>query len=437
MKKMKTVVKIIWASVLFLSSVLAPAQTTDDLSRRLMQLTDVTSVRKIENHAFFKEAYEINISQFLDHKNPAAGKFTQRVILSHFNPFSPIVLVTEGYSAEDALSPKYINELSRIIEANQLVVEHRYFGKSTPENINWNYLTVENACNDLHRILNIFKKLYNNNKWIATGISKGGHYTLAYKAFYPNDVNIWIPYVAGPFCHEVEDGRFAKFLEKVGPKSTRDKIQNFQLAILQNRELIQPLLDSLIKEKNMKFRVPNEQVLDYCVLEYPFSFWQWGEFPHRIPEWNNNPKDFFTHLVSVIPPGYFEIEQMKSTRPFFIQAAKELGYYSYNSKILKDYLLIESPKGYLKRLFLEENEVFKFNNSSTIMIEKAINKEGSHVMLIYGEYDPYTASAIKLSPASRAKKFVIAKGDHRIRIENLTYEQKAKIYMILENWLDE
>ncbi len=437
MKKTKTVISAIWVGVLFLSSFFASAQPTDDLSRRLMQLTDVSSVRKIENHAFFKEAYEIDISQYLDHKNPAAGRFTQRVILSHYNPFSPIILVTEGYSAENALSPKYINELSRIVEANQLVVEHRYFGKSAPENLNWDYLTVENACDDLHRILSIFKNIYAKNKWIATGISKGGHYTLAYKTFYPNDVNIWIPYVAAPFCHEVEDGRFTKFLDKVGSKSTRDKIQSFQLAVLQNRKSIQPLLDSLIKVKNLKFRIPNEHVLDYCVLEYPFSFWQWGEFPHRIPQWDNNPEDFLKHLVSVISPEYFEMEHMKSTRPFFIQAAKELGYYSYNPKILKDYLLIGSPKGYLKKIFLEENENFKFNNSSTTMIEKAINKDGSHVMMIYGEYDPWTASSLKLSPASRARKFVIAKGDHKIRIENLTYEQKAKIYMILENWLDE
>src|SRR5574344_463609 len=89
------------------------AQNTDGLINQLKEFPEVVSVQKIENNPFFKESYEIYIEQFLNHKNPSEGKFRQRVILSDYNRYSPVVFVAEGYDAEYAMKPSYINELSK------------------------------------------------------------------------------------------------------------------------------------------------------------------------------------------------------------------------------------------------------------------------------------------------------------------------------------
>jgi len=413
------------------------AQEKSDLYQKLVSQPEFISVQKIDPHPFFSEAYEILVDQYLDHGNPAAGKFIQRIILSIYNPYSPVVLVTEGYDAKRSAVDSYINELSKIVEANQLVVEHRYFGKSMRETVNWDYLTVQNASMDLHRIYRIFGRLFNNNnKWIATGISKGGQMTLAYKAFFPDDMDIWIPYVA-PNCFSVEDKRFDRFFQTVGKKVCREKIESFQKAVLSRRDSIQPLLDSLIAVRNYTFQLTPDAVLDYCVLEYAFSFWQWGYYCANIPPDTASYRALFEHLAEVCDPDYFSREETRPMQAFFVQAAREIGYYPYNTKILAPYLSVSNTKDYLAQIFLPEGLSYKFSPDVSKLIEKTVNRDGDHILLIYGENDPWTAASVKVSRGSEAVKMVIPNASHRVRIKNMTYAQQAKIYMLLETWLEE
>jgi len=429
--------KYVWLSLFLLFIQLQVLSQESDLYKQIKSFPEVVSIQKIDQHPFFKETYEILIEQYLDHGNPAAGKFNQRVILSDYNKFSPVIYVTEGYKADYATKESYVNELSKILDGNQIVVEHRYFGKSMPDNVNWDYLTMGNACGDLHRILKIFKRLYNNqNKWIATGISKGGTNTLVYKAFYPDDVDIWIPYV-GPITFSVEDVGLDKYLTKVGSKPCRDKVLAFQRMILMNRDSIQPLLDSLIKARNYTYPISNEEVLDYCVLEYSFSFWQWGNSCVDIPPDSANFHKKFEHLIAVSDPEYMSYTGISPIQAFFIQAAKEMGYYGYDTKPFKPYLKIKDAKGYLSKIFLPKDVSLKFSKKTSAFVQKAIQNDGNHVMMIYGEYDPWTASALKLDGKGKAVKFIIPKASHRTRIGNMPYAQKAEIYMLLETWLTE
>lgn len=438
MNHSKVLVNCFWLSILIIAFQLNVFSQDSDLYKQIKSFPEVVSIQKIDNHPFFKEAYEVMIEQYLDHKNPAAGKFNQRVILSDYNKYSPVIYVAEGYGADYALKASYINELSTILEGNQLIVEHRYFGKSMPENKNWDYLTMENACGDLHRILKIFKRLYNNqNKWIATGISKGGTNTLAYKAFFPTDVDIWIPYV-GPINFGVEDGRHEKFLAKVGSQACRDKILAFQQTILMKRDSIQPIFDSLVTARNYTFKLSKEEILDFCVLEYSFAFWQWGKSCNAIPPDSASLREKFNHLIDICDPDYFSAVGIAPIQSFFIQAAKEMGYYGYDVKPLKPYLKIKDAEGYLPKLFLPENTNFKFNKKTSVFIEKAINTDGKHVLMIYGEYDPWSASSLRLkSEKSKATKVVIPMASHRVRINNMPLTDRAKVYMILETWMNE
>jgi hypothetical protein len=437
MKHFLLIRKSIGLSLLLIFIQLQVLSQESDLYKQIKSFPEVISIQKIDQYPFFKETYEILIEQYLDHGNPAAGKFNQRVILSDYNKYSPVIFVAEGYKADYATQESYVNELSKILEGNQIVVEHRYFGKSMPDNVNWDYLTMENACGDLHRIMKIFKRLYNNqNKWIATGISKGGTNTLAYKAFFPDDVDVWIPYV-GPINFAIEDVRLEKFLTKVGTQGCRDKVLAFQKMVLMERDSIQPLLDSLIKSRNYTYPISNEEVLDYIVLEYSFSFWQWGFNCAEIPSDASNIHTKFEHLIAVSIPEYMSYEGIAPIQSFFVQAAKEIGYYGYDLKPFKPYLKIDNAKGYLSRIFLPKGTSFKFSKKTSTFIQKSIQNDGNHILLIYGEYDPWAASSLKLDGKGKAVKIVVPKASHKTRINNMPYAQKAEIYMLLETWLSE
>jgi hypothetical protein len=405
--------------------------------QKLEELPKVESVKEIEHHSFFNATYEVMFRQYLNHEKTGAGTFLQRVLISEYNLKSPVVFVTEGYTANYAAKPTYINELSEIIEANQVVVEHRYFGKSMPEDANWDYLTIENATNDLHLIHEELKRIFDhNNKWIATGISKGGQNTIAYKAFYPDEMDISVAYV-GPVNYAVEDERMQNFLKTLGSDKCREKIESFQLAVLKNRDAIEMLVDSLSDAKNYTYSIPIGQVLDYSVLEYSFAFWQWGRDCSTIPADTVSPRQLFDHLVSVSGPDYFSKEGIEPIKAFFVQAVKEFGYYGYDTEPFQNYLDIETAEGYLYDVFLSDFEPFEFSDATSRYIEKAIMKDGENLIMIYGENDPWTAGALKDNSKTEAVWFVKPDGSHRTRVNNMSYAQQAEIYKLLETLLEQ
>ena len=146
--------------------------SAQQIAEQLKIMPGVTGVEKLESDHYV-DKYVLFFEQPVDHQHPDAGKFTQRIIVSHVGADRPTVMVTEGYGAAYALNPRYQEELSKLLNANMIFVEHRYFLESTPEPCNWDYLTAENAAFDLHAVNQAFKSIY-SGKWATTGISKGG-----------------------------------------------------------------------------------------------------------------------------------------------------------------------------------------------------------------------------------------------------------------------
>ena len=172
--------------------------------KQLAALPGVSNVETLKS-THFPEKYVFFIKQQLDAKDASKGYFEQRVVLCHRGFDRPTVLVTEGYNANYALCEGYIEELSKLFDTNIITVEYRYFDKSMPSPCNWDYLTVENSLYDLHHVNQTLHAMY-KGKWIATGISKGGQTTMFYRSYFPDDVDISVPYVA-PLNKGVEDGR--------------------------------------------------------------------------------------------------------------------------------------------------------------------------------------------------------------------------------------
>jgi len=416
-------------SLLFLAVLSLSAQTA--LQRTLETLPDVKKVEQLESE-YFTEKYLVVVGQPVDHRQPEKGAFTQRVFVMHVGADRPTVMVTEGYGAAYAANPRYIDEVARLLNANLIVVEHRYFLESTPKPVDWEFLTAENAANDLHRINQMMRKVY-PQKWLSTGISKGGQTVMLYRTFFPDDVDISIPYV-GPLCRGVEDGRHEPFLrDQVGTPEDRAKILAFQHEILKRRVRLMPLLEELSKTKGWKFRIPLEEVYDYSVLEYPFAFWQYGTPMGMIPDISLDDQTLFTHWTRISDPGYFEAES--DTSPFFIQAARELGYYGYDIDPFKGELKITDAKGYLAKIFLPEEVHIAFDSTLYNRISQFVQNSDAKFIFIYGEYDPWFAPAVPNPHKSNVLYMVAPKASHRARIGNLPQEMRDLVINTLHDWL--
>ena len=412
------------------ASVSSFAQTV--LEQKISAISAIKEIRPLETSEF-SEKYVTYFTQPLDHRHPEKGSFRQRVIVSHVGFDRPTVIVTEGYGAAYALRSQYREELSKLLNANMIFVEYRYFLESTPEPKDWQYLTAENSADDLHAITTAFKNIY-PGKWIATGISKGGQTTLLYRTFYPDDVDISVPYVA-PLCHGVEDGRHEPFLHKVSTPENRKKIEDFQLEALKRKATLLPRFEKYCTEKNYSFRAPIEEIYDYSVLEYSFALWQWGTPISSIPATTASDDEIFSHLLAISEPGYFTADSPNAS--FFVQAARELGYYGYDVQPFKQYLSIQSSEGYLHRLMLpEELKDMPFDKTLSKKITKFLKKQDPKMIFIYGQNDPWTAAGVTwLKNKKNIHVFIQPNGSHLARINTLPEAEKAKVMELINGWL--
>ena len=418
--------------LLLLLVIVSANASNKELYQKLCTLKGVITVDSLPSD-YSSEKYVVTIRQPLDHKHPEKGSFTQRVVISHEGFDRPTVLVTEGYGGDYALNPRYRDELAGLFQTNTVFVEHRYFSGSVPDSVDWQYLTAQNSASDLHIITTLFKQIY-PQKWISTGISKGGQTALIYRAFFPNDVDITVPYVA-PVSRSAEDGRHEPFLNVVGDKKTRQAILSFQREVLKRRGEIIPLLEKFCMEKQLSFRISMNEVLDYCVLEYSFAFWQWGTPASQIPANSATTEVLFKHLTEISGPDYFATGQ--PTQAFFIQATRELGYYGYDIEPFKDLLFIRTAKDYLQRIMLPEGITIQFQPELYKKLTNFIATSDPRLIFVYGEYDPWTSVGItKLDGKKNMFVAIQPKGSHRARINTLPDSLRDKVIKTINLWLE-
>lgn len=427
------------AAIFLSADVLAQTDSTEFM-KNLCALPGVSEVKKLETTRF-PEKYVLKIRQNLDTDNAEVGTFNQRIIVGYVGEDRPTVIVTEGYNADYAMSPSYIEELSDLFDANMVFCEYRYFGESMPKPTDWNFLTVENSLGDLHNVNTTFRKLF-KGKWISTGISKGGQTTMFYRTYYPNDVDVSVSYVA-PLNKSVEDGRHEPFLrDEVGTKKERKAVHNAQLEMFKRKSSLVEMLEKKVKADGLNFNLPLDEIFDYELMEYPFAFWQWGTPVSEIPSSKDSDEVWFEHLMKVSGPDYFSVPGRYLS--FNMQALRELGYYGYEiDPDFKKYCSISSTKDYLRRLMIPES-MGEWRNVSfdptlyNKTVEYLKNNDPKHIF-IYGEIDPWTASGVAgwldCSGKQNMRVYVQPRGSHKARIGNMPEDMKAEIMERLNGWL--
>ena len=439
MKRQKaTIMKKFSIFVLFVLTALElSAQTfTTTYMKHLNALDGVSQVTPLETSKF-KEKYVLKFEQQVDWKSQNKGTFGERIIVGIKGLDKPTVLVTEGYFADYGMNPNYEEELSALFDANVVLCEYRYFAESVPQPTNWDYMTVDNSLADYHHVRQVFGQLF-KGKWISTGISKGGQTTMFYRATYPDDVDVSVSYVA-PLNRGVEDGRHEKFLaKKVGTKDERKAIEAAMQELMKRKPELLELFTKYNAEHNYHFYLPEEDIYDYCVLEYPFALWQWGTPVSTIPLQTADNQTWFNNLMEVASPDYFIYPNR--FMPFDVQASRELGYYGYSLKPIKKWTSLKSTKGYLKEIMLPDSlRAYDFDDTLYKRTVKFLKEEDPTHIFIYGEIDPWSASGVctwlNCKEKENMRVYVQPRGSHKARIGNMPANMKQEIMDRLTKWL--
>jgi len=412
-------------SIVFIFSVCE--QPPKDLKSALEKIPGVT-VNVIESDSMYSESYELWFTQPVDHNNPNGESFKQRVLLSHIGYDQPTVVILEGYS----IYSNRAGELSKLLNANQITIEHRFFANSRPDSIPWSFLTIKQAADDQHKIITELKKIY-KQKWVSTGISKGGQTTIYHRRFYPDDVDVSVPYVA-PLNFSEEDARVYTFLKNVGTPECRKKIYNYQIQLFENKNKLMPMVEKFAQSKNYTFSMGIERAFDLSVLEYSFAFWQWCGSCNTVPDENDNLEEIFKQYIRVNPISFFEDKDIEDNRPFFYQSLTEVGMYGYEVEPFKKYL--KDTTNITFEFTMPYGVNASYNSDAMKDINNWIQNEGNYMLYIYGENDAWSSTAVEPSGKTNAVKMVNPGGCHGTRIESFPDDMKESIYNLLESWLD-
>lgn len=397
------------------------------LHSRLSALTGVM-VKKIEALPGFKEGFEIAVIQPVDHRHPGGAKFVQRAFLSHRDFAKPVVLETEGYGAA---WPKE-REAAKLLGANQVLIEHRYFGSSKPKPLDWTHLTSWQSASDHHRIIELLKKIY-PGKWVTAGKSKGGMAALFHRYYYPGEVDATIAYAA-PIIIGPTDPRFGSFLDSVGDGPTREKVREFQKTCLRRRNELLPLLRSLSERRRLSFACDPEGILERTVIEFPYAFWSGNRKGAEVPGSDASAERLFEFLNEVNSVSSLSDAQLRSNAALYYQQATELGFYGYPTSHLTGLLRVVQEPDFS---FYVPPDAPKsaFDKELMPRIRDYLQQEGNNIIYLYGELDIWTAGAVALTGRTNALRFILKGKGHHFTIKDLPVEDQERIFAALKNWL--
>lgn len=365
----------------------------------------------------------LTYDQPVDHDNPAGERFQQRIRILHRAYDAPTVLITEGYFVQT--TARRI-ELSSLLNANQISVEHRFFTPSRPQSADWSKLTIWQAATDHHRIVRALRHIYTGN-WLNTGASKGGMTAVYHRRFYPDDVNGTVAYVA-PLSFGHDDPRYVPFVDVDGPSDDC----NLQLQQFQRRVLTEPLRSNLIARMGSSFtRLKPGEALEHSTLELPFGFWQYDGASScpLVPGSGANADAHWGFMVDYGLIFDYDDQDVNDYAPYYYQAETQLGTPGVDTQRVAD--LLQFP--YDLRDYLPAPGPF----DATAMpdVDTWVKAHGEGLLFVYGEYDPWTAGAFNLGDGSAdCFKLVVPAGNHGSKIANLPSASKAVALDAIRRW---
>jgi hypothetical protein len=387
----------------------------------------VTELQGASGRRLFSMAFE----QPIDHRNPSGARFTQRLSLIHTSYESPVVLVTHGYHMSPSSNFRY--EPTTIVSGNQLGVEHRFFGGSRPDPLDWTKLDIFQAASDHHRVAAAFRQIYRGH-WLNTGHSKSGMAAVYHRRFFPGDVDGTIAYVA-PQSFGKDDSRYVAFLDQVGTSVCRQRLRDYQRMVLEHRAGLAAYMAGVEDDSGQVAtfeKLGAGRAFEHATLDLPFLFWQYqtASLCSSIPGAGATDAQLFTFLDRVADVDQYSDYDLDTYAGYFYQAAGQLGFPGVQIAHLTDLL----QNGTIDVDDYSPQAV-TFDPAAMMDVDTWVRTQGRTLMFIYGQDDPYTAGAFEVGAAVDSYRYVVTGENHSAVIADLPDTQESQVRAIVLRWV--
>ncbi|MEV6109502.1 S28 family serine protease [Streptomyces sp. NPDC051940] len=379
--------------------------------------------------------YSLSITQPIDHRKPELGTFQQRFSLWHKSADKPVVFYTGGYGLSTST-----REPTTILDANQLSVEHRFFGPSVPAGgTPWEKMTVWQEASDEHAIVEAVRPLYGkSSKWLATGGSKGGMTATYHYRYYPKDLDGVVAYVAPNDANNEDDSTYERFFQNVGTPECREALDAVQREMLVRRDAMLPKFEATAAAEGYTFDQTlgtTDRAYEFAVLDQVWNFWQSGTIDNcpTVPDAGSSTDDelyqwSLDHGLSIYEDSTLGAN---SSGPYYRQAAAELGWADLKFKHLAD--VRHYPDIYQPNSVLPESMRTTYSNKTIAGVDKWVRNESQRMLFIYGQNDPWSAEQFTPS-AFDSYKYIVPGVNHGARISGLPEAEKSAATATILRW---
>ncbi len=374
----------------------------------------------------------LHFRQPVDHDNPSGPSFEQEVSLLHADTGAPMVVHTSGYWDYYRDSPV---ELTRMLSANQISIEHRYFAESRPDPADWSKLTIKQMATDEHAIIAALQTIY-TGKFITTGGSKGGMTAIFHRRFFPDDVAGTVPYVA-PISFAAPDNRYTAFLDTIGPPACRQAVRDLATVMLRDRRVALEAKATAQAQDAAKphsyTRIPLRPAVESSIVSLEWSFWQYYgvNFCGSVPAVTDSDDKLWQFLDEISPVTDNDDAQVGLFDAYYYQAYFQLGYPDSATPYLDAFMMF-TDADYAGGLPTAEPPY----DGGVAMhdIDDWVKTQGSRLLFIYGQWDPWTGGKFDLGQATDSLLLVKATGTHGSSISRLSAADRDAALAKLAAW---
>jgi hypothetical protein len=400
-------------------------------SQLLQRLRALPGVSKVEQGSGEKNLsyYVLHFTQPLDHEDPSLGSFDQEVSLLHRNEQAPVPMIvhTSGYADIDRNAPV---ELTRLLDANQVSIEHRFYGGSRPTPTDWTKLTIKQAADDEHVIIEALKTLY-GGAFLSTGVSKGGMTAVFHRRFWPDDVDGTVAYVA-PISFGAPDPRYAKQFDKIGTDECRAAVRAVAAETLARRDQMELRAGDEEEEGHIYSRVKIGPAVEAAVSGLEWGFWQYAteESCAKVPRTTATDQELYEFLEDHSAVSEYCDEALGRYEPYYYQSYAELGYPDGYAEYLSGSLRYNDVD------YLGELPGTEPSYDSEVMRSVAQWAEdfGERLLFVYGGWDPWFAGRFPVGSADQSKAFVKDDGNHDTKLASLDPLNRAPAFAMIKQW---
>ncbi|MFI7409982.1 S28 family serine protease [Streptomyces sp. NPDC049627] len=397
-------------------------------------LRALPGLRVIEERPGAEPGYRffvLGLRQPVDHTDPAAGTFEQRLTLLHTSADRPMVLFTTGYHA--VLTPRR-TEVTVLLGANQLQIEHRFFGTSRPATPDYAHLTIRQAADDHHRAVRLFRRLY-PAPWVSTGGSKGGMATVYHRRFHPFDVDGTVVHGAPNNVDDRDDSAYLRFLETVGSADVREALKAAQRRILVHRAEMVARYEAWATAAGDTFRLVGgaDTALEIAVLRAPLMFWQDATAADHaaVPGPHATTDELYTWLDRTAGLPLYADSTARNYIPYWYQLGTQLGYLSLPTSHLDG--LLRHPGAVEPRSFVPRDIPLPFDSAAMPDVDRWVRRRGSRLLFVNGTMDPSVAEPFRPGgPDSRV--LWVPGGNHHVTLGQLAPADRDEAIATLTRW---